>query len=193
MSVKMTEDARGWHRVDGFDEVRYRAVDWASDLERVRSLFVEYRNWVAEHAEQGDAAAPRVKAGLAVIDGLIGKLPGTYGPPNGEVLLWFKDKNVIACGALREQEPKVGELKRIYIRGDYRGEEFGKPFVRTLIARAGELGYRRLRSYALGSMTSALEFYEELGFRRIEPYWPHPARGTVFFERAVDAATRDVP
>jgi len=187
----MTEGAPGWYPVDGFDEVRYRTVDWANDLVHVRSLFVEYRKWVAEHAEQGDAAAPRVKAGLALLDDLFGKLPGSYGPPKGEVLLWFKDKNVIACGALREQEPRVGELKRIYIRGDYRGEEFGKPFVRTFIGRARDLGYRRLRSYALGSMTSALEFYQELGFRRIEPYWPHPAGGTVFFERTVDATTRD--
>ncbi len=192
-AVKMREEAPSWHLVDGFNEVQYRTVDWANEQQRVRSLFVDYRNWIAEHAEQGDAAAPRVKAGLALLNELIADLPGAYGPPSGEILLWFKDKNLVACGALREQEAEVVELKRIFIRGDYRGEEFGKPFVLTLIARAGALGYRRLRSYALGSMTSALEFYEELGFRRIEPYWPHPAGGAVFFEREVDASSRAAP
>ena len=171
-----------WREVEGYSETRYRTVDWSNDLERVRSLFEQYRQWITDHAEQGEASGPRVNAGVAALDELIQRLPGAYGPPRGEVLLWFKKEALVACGALRELEPEIGELKRIYIRADFRGEEFGKLFVRALIDKAQELGYRRLRSYALGSMSSALEFYEELGFRRIPAYWSHPASGTVFFE-----------
>lgn len=172
-----------WRSVEGYPAVRYRVIDWAVDGERVQGLFQQYRQWIADHADTSEAATDRVRQGLSLLDGLIGRLPETYGPPNGDILLWYEKDDLIACGAIRPVAPGIGELKRVYIRDDYRGEEFGKPFVRAHIARARELGLQRLRSYALGSMTSAIDFYQELGFRRIPAYWTHPASGTVFFER----------
>ena len=183
----MAKTSLEWHAVEGHPHIRFRRVDWTTDLDRVCGLFRQYRDWISDHAEEGESAKPRVVAGIAVLNGLVEGLPGAYGPPRGDVLLWFENQDLVACGALRELEPGVGELKRIFIRAADRGEEFGKPFVRTLIARAGELGYRELRSYALGSMAAALEFYEELGFHRIPPYWPHPAAGTVFFQRETES------
>ena len=128
-------------------------------------------------------APPGVQPGLALVDRLIEELPGAYGPPRGDVLLWFREESVVACGALRELEPKVGEIKRIYIRPDFRGKGFGHPFVRALVDRARELGYERLRADTLSTMTAAIEFYQESGFRRIPAYWTHPATGALFFER----------
>ncbi|HEV2317122.1 MAG TPA: GNAT family N-acetyltransferase [Thermoplasmata archaeon] len=178
--------AHQWHEVEDHPQARYRSADWSTDLEKIRAMFQEYRRWVAEHSDPLPASAPRVKEGLALLDDLTGRLPGAYGPPRGDVLLWFEKDDVVACGALRETAPKIGEMKRIQIRSDYRGEEFGKPFVRAMIARARELGYARLRSDTLGSMTSAIEFHEALGFHRIPAFWPHPADGTIFFERDLE-------
>lgn len=172
-----------WHEVEGHPKARYRRADWAEDLGTVQKLFQGYRDWLAEHRDPVPSSAARTEEGLKLIDGLIAGLPGAYGPPRGDVLLWFAQDSVVACGALRELGPKVGEIKRLYIRPDYRGGEFGQPFVRALIGRATELGYRTLRSDALGSMAGAIEFHEELGFHRIPAFWPHPAAGTVFFER----------
>ena len=73
-----------------------------------------------------------------------------------------------------ELEPNVGEIKRIYVRPDYRGKGFGHPFVRALIDRARHLGYERLRVDTLPTMQAAIEFYQELGFRPITAFWPHP-------------------
>ncbi len=128
---------------------------------------------------------PTVRAGLGLVDRLISELPGAYGPPRGSVLLWFEDDRVVACGALRELEPKVGEIKRIYVRSDYRGKEFGHPFVRALLDRASRLGYDRLRVDTLPTMYAAIEFYQELGFRPIPAFWPHPVAGALFFEREI--------
>lgn len=122
---------------------------------------------------------------MAQVDQLIAELPGAYGPPRGDMLLWFEGDHLVACGALRELEPKVGELKRIYVRSDYRGKAFGHPFVRALIDRARELGYKRLRADTLPTMSAAIEFYQELGFRRIPAFWPHPVADALFFEREI--------
>lgn len=124
-----------------------------------------------------------MRSGLALVDRLITELPGAYGPPRGDVLLWFESDQLVACGALRELESKVGEIKRISIRPDYRGKAFGHPFVRALIDRARGLGYEQLRVDTLPTMTAAIEFYQELGFRPTAAFWPHPAAGALFFER----------
>lgn len=181
----MSGEGSSWGQVEGHPELQVRRVEWPKDLELVRGLFKDYRTWIADHAEPGEKSAPRVKAGLADLDSIIGSLPGAYDSPRGEVLLWFKGDVLIACGALRELEPNVGELKRVYIRPDYRGEGFGKPFIQALMLRSRGLGYQRLRSYALGSMAGAHDFYQELGFSPIPAYWPHPASGVVFFERVL--------
>ena len=163
-----------------------RKIVWRADLDTVRTLFQGYRQWLADHQDPSPGSESRVRAGLALVDQLIAGLPGPYGPPRGEILLWTEGESIIACGALREIEPKVGEIKRIYIREDYRGKEFGSPFVRSLVDLARALGYERLRADTLQSMYAAIEFYQELGFRPIPAFWPHPVAGARFFERVIN-------
>lgn len=172
---------------DTHPRTAYRKVDWPNDLDTVRRLFQEYRQWLADHREASASARSRADAGLSIVDGLIAGLPGAYGPPRGEVLLWFEGDNLVACGALRELEPGVGEIKRISVRADHRGKGFGPRFVRALIDRARELKYRRLRVDTLSTMSAAIEFYQELGFRPIPAFWPHPAAGALFFELEIRA------
>lgn len=158
---------------------------WSEEIDTVRRLFREYREWLADHQDSTPGSEPRVRTGLAMVDELIAELPGSYGPPRGEVLLWFEGKDPVACGALRELEPKVGEIRRIYVRPDYRGKAFGHPFVRELIERARGLGFKRLRVDVLPTMAAAIEFYQELGFRPIPAFWPHPVAGALYFEREI--------
>lgn len=164
-----------------------RRVDWSKDLPTVRKLFEDYRRWMTEHRDESPSAAARVSEGLGVVEALVAGLPGAYGPPRGDVLLWFDEGSIVACGALREVEPGIGEIKRIHVRGDYRGMEFGPVFVRAMVDRARELGLRKVRADALASMEAAIRFYQDCGFRPIEPYWPHPAPGARFFEYVIDA------
>ncbi|MGC2035020.1 MAG: GNAT family N-acetyltransferase [Thermoplasmata archaeon] len=151
----------------------------------VRRLFQDYRQWLADHQDPATQSGPRVREGIALVDQLIAELPGAYGPPHGEILLWFEDDRVVACGAIRELEPNVGEIKRIYVRPDYRGKGFGHPFVRALIDQARRLGYERLRVDTLPTMQAAIEFYQELGFRPIKAFWSHPVANALFFEREI--------
>jgi len=165
-----------------YSNTRLRRVNWSKDLLTVRRLFQDYRQWLGDHRDTAPAAQTRVQAGLAEIDKLVEELPGAYGPPRGEVILAFAGKSVVACGALRELEPKVGEIKRVYVRADHRGPGFGPILTRALLDRAHELNYERVRVDALPTMAAAIQFYPEMGFEPTRAFWPHPVTGARSFE-----------
>jgi putative acetyltransferase len=169
---------------------RLRRVSWSKDVEVVRRLFQDYRRWLADHRDTAASAGATVKMGLRQIDRQIAELPGGYGPPRGDVILAFAQGGaLVACGALRELEPTVGEIKRIYVRTDHRGPGFGPRLTRALLRRARALGYERVRVDTLPTMTAAIQFYQEMGFHPMPAYWPHPVRGALFFEYRVRTPT----
>lgn len=159
-----------------------RSARWPDDLDMIRGHFRDYRQWVADHQDPAPAAKPRVEAGLALLDRLVAELPGAYGPPHGDILLWFEEGQLVACGALRGIGPKVAEGKRLFVRPDYRGTAFGVPFARALMEQARALGYERLKVDTLPSMKAAIEFYQEVGFRPTAAFWPHPVTDALYFE-----------
>ncbi|MFZ1023570.1 MAG: GNAT family N-acetyltransferase [Thermoplasmata archaeon] len=166
-----------------------RRVNWSEDLDVVHRFFSDYRQWVADHQEGIGLLDSGRSDGLDMIDAQIAGLPGAYGPPHGEVLLAFDQEAIVACGALRELEPKVAEIKRLYVRADHRGGGFGKRLTSALLERARELGYERVRVDTLSTMAAAIQFYQELGFRPIPSYWAHPAPGALFFEYRVSQSS----
>ena len=165
-----------------YSDTSLRAVVWSKELETVRRLFQGYRDWLADHGDPAALSGSHVPAGLAEFDRIVAALPGVYGPPGGDVILARKHSRVVACGALREWAPKIGEIKRIYVRADHRGPGFGPILTGALLARARELGYERVRVDTLPSMSAAIQFYQKMGFKPIPAYWPHPAPGALFFE-----------
>jgi GNAT superfamily N-acetyltransferase len=170
-----------------------RRVDWSKEIDTVRRLFREYREWLAEHRDTTAYADPTQSVGLRALDKAIAELPGVYGPPRGDIILAFEKEIVVACGALRELEPKIGEIKRVYVRADHRGKGFGPRLAGTLLDRARELGYERVRVDTLPTMAAAIEFYQEMGFTPIPAYWPHPVPGALFFEYKVGKPRPESP
>jgi GNAT superfamily N-acetyltransferase len=170
------------HRHESHPDTTLRAVNWSKDIDTARRLFRDYRQWLADHSDTDGSAASRARIGLALIDQQIAELPGAYGPARGAVILAFAGDDLVACGALRELEPKVGEIKRIFVREDHRGPGFGPRLTQALLDRARELGYERVRVDTLPSMAAAKQFYPAMGFEPIPAYWPHPVLGACYFE-----------
>ncbi|MGB7123799.1 MAG: GNAT family N-acetyltransferase [Thermoplasmata archaeon] len=171
--------------MEAHSDTRLRRVNWPKDIDTVRRLFQDYRAWLADHRDTAASADASVRTGLAQVDQLIAELPGAYGPPRGEIILAFAQEALVACGALRELEPKVGEIKRVYVRADHRGPGFGPRLTRALLGRARELRYERVRVDTLPTMSAAIRFYQAMGFAPIPAYWPHPVPGALFFEYVV--------
>jgi carbonic anhydrase len=110
-------------------------------------------------------------------------LPGNYAPPSGRLLLAIADEQVAGCIALRPFGPSDCEMKRLYVRPEFRGQGLGKKLVTTMIDAAREMGYERMLLDTLpGKMDEAIALYHSFGFREIAAYYHNPVAGALFME-----------
>jgi ribosomal protein S18 acetylase RimI-like enzyme len=110
-------------------------------------------------------------------------LPGSYAAPGGCILLAFDHREPAGCVALRELEPAICEMKRLWVRHAFRGRGIGEQLSRAALRCAVELGYRRMRLDTLAHMSAAQRLYRSLGFREIPAYYANPLPGTLYMER----------
>ncbi len=91
-------------------------------------------------------------------------------PPVGITYLLWVDGKAIGTGALRKLEEGVGEIKRMYIRPEYRGNGYGSRLFKTLMKKGTEFGYSSIRLETSDFMTSAHKIYRSEGFVEIDQF-----------------------
>jgi putative acetyltransferase len=139
-----------------------------SEIDLARQLFREY------HASLGiDLSFQNFAAELDA-------LPGEYASPRGRLLLARDSNRVMACAALRPLTADTCEMKRLYVRPDYRSLGLGRQLVDQVIAEARLIGYARMLLDTLPTMTGAQRMYERFGFKDVPPYRHNPIKGTRF-------------
>jgi ribosomal protein S18 acetylase RimI-like enzyme len=121
------------------------------------------------------------------------QLPDTYGPPSGCLLLASRDDEWVGCCALRRFSDDVCEMKRLYIKPEVRGANLGRQLAERLVAKARELGYRRMVLDTLEDMVAAQTLYRSLGFRETEPYYFNPMAGVSYMELDLETSEFTVP
>ena len=140
------------------------------DLSDAGMLFREYAGLVAE------------ALCFQNFDAELAALPGDYAPPGG-VLLVARDGDAPAgCVALRRVDPGTGEMKRMYVREQYRGSGLGRRLAVEVIETAKRLGYSRVVLDTLPKLSTAIALYRDLGFREAAPYLACPTPGALCFE-----------
>jgi len=143
----------------------------ALQIAAIRELFLEY------------AQSLGFSLCFQSFDQELASLPGDYAPPNGRLLLAISKGNPAGCVALHKLEQDICEMKRLYVRSQYRGKGLGRELAERVIAEARQLGYKKLRLDTVEPvMKTAVAMYRQLGFREIPPYRPNPIKGALYME-----------
>jgi carbonic anhydrase len=131
-------------------------------IDHARKLFREYWEWFGfEPCFQG-------------FETELAGLPGAYAPPQGCVLLAYCGAKPAGCVALRSLGPGICEMKRLWVRPQFRGLRIGIGLTRAVIETAKARGYGRMRLDTLPQMTEALALYGRFGFEKTVPYTDTP-------------------
>jgi ribosomal protein S18 acetylase RimI-like enzyme len=139
-------------------------------IEVIRKLFLEY------------ARSLEIDLDFQDFETELNTLPGKYQPPDGALILALVEGKEAGCIALRKISKDICEMKRLYIREEYRGLGLGKKLVGMIIDEAVNKNYQYMRLDTLPTMKSAQSLYLSFGFYDIEPYVYNPIQGTRFME-----------
>jgi putative acetyltransferase len=83
------------------------------------------------------------------------------------------DGHPAGCGGIKLVGREYGELKRMFVRPQFRGSGFGEMLVEHLTAHALANGVALLRLETGIHQHAAIRLYERLGFYRIPPFGPY--------------------
>jgi len=109
-------------------------------------------------------------------------LPGKYAIPEGCILLAEDSGQFVGCVALRPLEDKICEMKRLFVRSDYRGRGIGRMLACSVIDKAREIGYEKMRLDTVATMKEARTLYYSLEFRNIKAYRYNPIDDSSYME-----------
>jgi putative acetyltransferase len=149
----------------------FRQAESPDQIAQARELFLEY------------AQSLGFSLCFQNFDKELASLPGDYAPPEGRLLVAEFERKVAGCVALHKLEDSICEMKRLYLRPQFRGKGLGRALADRIIAEARQIGYQRMRLDTVEPvMKDAVAMYRRIGFREIAPYRSNPIAGALYME-----------
>ena len=140
-----------------------------NDVVQVKALFREY------------AVSLDVDLCFQNFEHELTSLPGDYDEPSGALRLLVVNGMAAGCCAMRRLNavdyPNACEMKRLYVRPNFRGMGLGRKLVESILEAAQLAGYDYVLLDTLDNMETARSLYAELGFEEIPPYYHNPIPG----------------
>lgn len=103
-----------------------------------------------------------------------------YGKPGGRLYLAYYKGEVAGCIGLRKIDEQKGELKRLYVKDNFRGKKIGAMLVDHIIADAKEIGYHFLLLDTLPFLKVAQDLYKTRGFMIVDRFNDSPISTSIY-------------
>ncbi|MGE0154745.1 MAG: GNAT family N-acetyltransferase [Reyranellaceae bacterium] len=146
------------------------APQGAADIAAVKSLFREY------------AESLGFSLCFQGFDEEMASFPAKYSPPKGGLLLASVEGQPAGAVGVWQQAPGICEMKRLYVRPQFRGLDLGRRLADAVVREGRRLGYRAMRLDTLKTMVAARSLYASMGFVEVEPYYHNPMADAVYME-----------
>lgn len=108
-------------------------------------------------------------------------LPGVYAEPEGAILVSRLENEIVGVVALKQLEPGICEMKRLYIKPEQRGQSMGQKLVSKIIEIGKEKDYKTMKLDSLEKLKPAIALYERFGFQRVDAYNYNPDETVVYY------------
>jgi GNAT superfamily N-acetyltransferase len=151
--------------------ITYLTAENATDFETGKALFREY------------AQSLKVDLCFQGFDSELETIAQQYNLPAGGLYLAFYNGLPAGCAGIRKLDDETAELKRMFVKDEYRGHKIGVKLLQLAIDLAKQLGYTRLRLDTLEDMIKAQQLYRSFGFYEIPAYRFNPLGGTIYMEK----------
>lgn len=146
--------------------------------QEVGELFKEYTDMLIE----GDSTfAEYLK--IQKYDKELENPASKYGMPEGRLYLAYVDEKLAGCVGLKKlDEEGQCELKRLYVRPQFRGKKMGERLLDVILQDAKEIGYKAMLLDTLPFLKTAIEMYQRRGFYEIPCYNDSPIDTTIYMK-----------
>lgn len=145
-------------------------VDGINYLDDIKKLIIEYITFLNR-----DLSFQNLEEEL-------NDLKAKYTYPNGRIIVALVDEKVVGCVAFYKHNLKRCEMKRLYVKKEYRHLKIGQKLVEEIIALAKKDGYQEMVLDTIKPLTNAINLYKKMGFKEIEPYYNNPLPDVIYMK-----------
>jgi ribosomal protein S18 acetylase RimI-like enzyme len=147
-------------------------IEEGTELDTIRELFREYEKELDENicfqSFEEELKDPLKK----------------YGPPYGDLMLAYWEDEIAGCIALTKmKEHGACEMKRLYVKPNFRKNKIGKMLIEDLLSSARERNYSKMRLDTFLKLEAAVHLYQKFGFKNISAYYDNPLPNVVYMEK----------
>jgi GNAT superfamily N-acetyltransferase len=139
-----------------------------------KELLAEYGNYLLDELKLADGNSYFFKT--------LERFPDkNYSPPNGDFFIVYDEDKPIGCVGIKKFDNSSCELKRMFIKEEFRGKGFAKIVIQFILDQAKLLGYQNILLDTNVEMPAAISAYLKAGFVEIPPYFETEHPNPVFF------------
>ena len=160
---------------EGRKLISFEILDYNSNKTELLPLNIEYINWAEQRLEKlyhttmfthDDQYEDNIRNySLTFLEKVLNDQK-----PKSRFLLLKSDNMTIGMGGLSQLTPEIGEIKRMYIKEEYRNRGLGKELLDKLLKLGNEMKLSSIKLDSVKFMEKAHRLYEKAGFDYTGPY-----------------------
>ena len=141
-----------------------------NDFMDAKTIILEYVDWLG------------MDLSFQNFDNEINNLAEMYCEPNGGLILASVNSKTVGVVGIRKFENKDCELKRMFVKEDFRNLGIGRLLLENAIELAKKLNYDTIKLDTSDIMKPAIKLYTDNGFKELPAYRYNPHESAKFFE-----------